>query len=162
YIGTASWGDCPLTQAQVFEFDAGAGTSLNTFNIVPNGCTGAGLSGSITVDANTDTLYFATGNPGSCATTETLAEAVVKLSAWDGTTLYVAGGGTTIGSVSCNGGLRAVNPATGGYLWQDCLTDGPVLGPTSASPGIVAVAEGNALELMNSSNGLVLFKAADT
>jgi outer membrane protein assembly factor BamB len=248
YIGTASWGDCPLTQGQVFRFDAAAGTVLNTFNIVPNGCTGSGLSGSITVDANTNTLYFATGNPGSCGSTETLGEAVVKLnasnlsfvsswqvppaqqtsdgdfvdtptlfsatingtahtlvgvankngiyyaldeanigagpvwqdpiavggdspqsglgsispSAWDGTTLYVAGGGTTIAGVGCKGGLRAVNPANGSYLWQDCLTDGPVLAPVSASPGIVAIAEGNALELINSSNGQVLFKAADT
>jgi len=86
----------------------------------------------------------------------------ISPSAWDGTTLYVAGGGTTIGSVSCSGGLRAVNPVNGSYIWQDCLTDGPVLGPVSASPGIVAVAEGNALELINSSSGQVLFKAADT
>jgi outer membrane protein assembly factor BamB len=247
YIGTASWGDCPLTQGQVFQFDAATGTLLNTFNIVPNGCTGAGLWGSITIDANTNTLYFATGNAGSCSSTETRAEAVVKLnaanlafvsswqvppsqqtsdgdfgstptlfsatingtvhalvgvankngiyyaldeanisagpvwqdriavggdapqggkgsispSAWDGSRLYVAGGNTTIGTTSCNGGLRAVNPADGSYLWQDCLTDGPVLAPVSASPGIVAVAEGDALELMNSANGQVLFRAAD-
>jgi len=248
YIGTASWGDCPLTQAQVFQFDAVAGTLLHTFNIVPNGCTGAGLSGSITVDAASNTLYLATGNPGSCGSSETLAEAIVKLdasnlafvsswqvppsqqvsdgdfvntptafsatingtvhslvgvanknglyytldeanlsagpvwqdriavggdapqggaasispSAWDGTTLYVAAGTTTIGGATCNGGLRAVNPADGSYRWQDCLTDGPVLAPVSGSPGIVAVAEGDALELMNSANGQVLFRAVDT
>ena len=248
YIGTASWGDCPLTQAQVFRFDATSGQLLNTFNIVPTGCTGAGLSGSITVDPSNNTLYFATGNPGSCGTTETNAEAVVAVnasnlsfigswqvpaaqqtsdgdfvdtptvfpatingaphtlvgvankngfyyaldeanisagpvwrdpvamggdspqsgkgsispSAWDGTNLYVAGGNTTINGVSCKGALRAVNPADGSYVWQDCLSDGPVLAPVSASPGIVAVAEGNSLELTNSSNGSVLFKVADS
>ena len=248
YIGTASWGDCPLTQSQVFEYDAASGTLLNSFNIVPNGCTGAGLSGSISVDPANNTLYFATGNPGSCPTTETTGEAVVALdastfaliaswqvpaaqqtpdgdfvntptlftatiggtihslvgvankngiyyaldeanisagpvwqdpiavggdtpqsgngsispSAWDGTTLYAAGGTTTINGVACKGSLRAVNPANGTYLWQDCLSDGPVLSPVSASPGIVAVAEGSALELVNSSNGTVLFKASET
>src|SRR5438132_9475539 len=248
YIGTASWGDCPLTQAQVFEFDAVGGTTINTFNIVPAGCTGAGLSGSITVDPANNTLYFATGNPGSCSSSETNAEAVVALTAsnlslvgswqvpasqqtadgdfvntptvfaaqlggvthslvgvankngiyyalddanisagpvwqdqvavggdspqsgfgsispssWDGNTLYVAGGNTTINSASCKGSVRAVNPATGGYIWQDCLNDGPVLAPVSGAPGVVAVAEGDALELVNSSNGSLLFKAADT
>ncbi|TMB86666.1 MAG: hypothetical protein E6J45_13520 [Chloroflexi bacterium] len=248
YIGTASWGDCPLTQAQLFQFDAASGSLLHTFNIVPPGCTGSGLWGSISVDPGNGRLYFATGNPGSCSTTESNAEAVVAVSAsnlafiaswqvpasqqtpdgdfgstptvfpatingsvhslvgvankngiyyafddanigagpvwqdqiavggdspqsglgsispsaWDGSHLYIAGGNTTINSVSCKGALRATNPANGSYVWQDCLSDGPVLAPVSAVPGVLAVAEGDSLELVSASNGSVLFKAADT
>jgi hypothetical protein len=248
YIGTASWGDCPVVQGQVFEFDAATGNLLHTFDIVPKGCVGGGLWGSITVDPTSNTLYFATGNGGNCSTSEPLAVAVVQLNAstlglmgswqvpstqqgpdgdfgstptpftatingtahslvgvankngiyyaldeanisagpvwqdqiaiggdapetgagsispssFDGTTLYVAGGNTTIGGVSCKGGLRAVNPASGNYIWEDCLTDGHVISPVSSAPGLVVIAEGPALEVINSSTGAVLFKATDS
>jgi outer membrane protein assembly factor BamB len=83
-------------------------------------------------------------------------------SAWDGTNLYVAGGNTTINNQSCQGGLRALNPATGAVIWAKCMPDGPVLGAVSAVPGVVAVTEGNALWLMAASDGHSLFQAVDT
>jgi hypothetical protein len=248
YIATSSWGDCPLVQSQVFSLNASTGAIQNTFNVVPNGCVGASVWGSVSIDTSNATLYFATGNGGSCSQQETNAVAVVKLnasdltfvgswkvpssqqvsdgdfgstptiftatiggtlhrlvgvankngiyyafdeanisqgpvwqdtiavggsgpeggqgsispSAWDGTNLYVAGGNTTIGSQSCQGGLRAVNPATGAFTWQSCMTDGPVLGAVSAVPGVVAVGEGNALVLVAASDGHTLFKKWDT
>jgi outer membrane protein assembly factor BamB len=248
YIATSSWGDCPLVQSQVFKLDASTGAIQNTFNVVPNGCVGASVWGSVTIDTSNGTLYFATGNGGSCSQSETNAEAVVELnasnlsfvgswqvppsqqvsdgdfgdtptiftttiggtlhrlvgvankngiyyaldeanisqgpvwqdtiavggsgpeggqgsispSAWDGTNLYIAGGNTTIGSQNCQGGLRAVNPATGAFTWQSCLTDGPVLGAVSAVPGVVAVGEGNAIVLLAASDGHTLFKKWDT
>jgi hypothetical protein len=85
----------------------------------------------------------------------------ISPSAWDGTNLYVAGGNTTINSQSCQGGLRALNPATGAVRWAQCMTEGPVLGAVSAIPGVVAVDEGTALWLMATADGHSLFKAVD-
>ena len=85
----------------------------------------------------------------------------ISPSAWDGTNLYVAGGNTTINGQSCQGGLRALNPATGAVIWAQCMPDGPVLGAVSAVPGVVAVTEGTALWLMATSDGHSLFKAVD-
>ena len=66
YIGVASFGDCPLVQGQILQLNRVTGALQNQYNIVPNGCTGGGVWGSITVDAAASTLYFATGTPGDC------------------------------------------------------------------------------------------------
>lgn len=245
YISTASWGDCPLTQAQIFRLNAATGTTQNTYNVVPNGCTGAGVWGSVSIDSTNSTLYFVTGNGGSCSQKETNAVAIVQLSAtdlsfkaswqitnpgpdsdfgstptifpatingtthrlagvankngiyyafdtasisngpvwkdtiaiggqgpeggqgsispsaWDGTTLYVAGGNTTINSQNCQGSVRAVNPATGAFIWQTCLTDGPVLGAVSAVSGVIVVGEGNAFVLISATDGHIFLKKFD-
>jgi outer membrane protein assembly factor BamB len=68
YIGVASFGDCPLVQGQILQLNRVTGALQNTYNMVPNGCTGGGLWGSITIDAAAGTLYFATGTPGDCPT----------------------------------------------------------------------------------------------
>src|SRR5579859_3988684 len=41
----------------------------------------------------------------------------ISSAAWDGTTLYVAGGNTTINGTSCRGSLRGLNPVDGSFLW---------------------------------------------
>jgi outer membrane protein assembly factor BamB len=69
----------------------------------------------------------------------------------------VAGGNTTIGGTSCQGSVRALNPATGAFLWKACLKDGPVLGAVTAVPGVVAVGEGPKLVLLAMSSGQPLF-----
>ncbi len=81
YISTSSWGDCPLVQARIFRLNPATGTIENTFNVVPNGCTGASVWGSVSIDTTNSTLYFATGNGGSCSQKETTAVAIVKLNA---------------------------------------------------------------------------------
>lgn len=78
-------------------------------------------------------------------------------SAWDGSTLYVAGGKTTIGGKSCLGSLRALNPADGTFLWKDCLNDGPVLAAVSAVPGVAVVGEGKHLVVVATATGKILF-----
>ena len=248
YISTASWGDCPLTQAQIFRINAATGATQKVFNVVPNGCTGAGVWGSVTIDTSNGTLYFATGNGGSCSQKETNAVAVVELnattlaftsvwqvpasqlgpdsdfgdtptvftatiggtahrlvgvankngvyyaldeanmskgpvwqdtiaiggqgpaggqgsispSAWDGTNLYVAGGNTNINGQFCQGAVRAVNPASGSFIWQTCLNDGPVLGPVSEVPGVIAVSEGPVLAILTASSGNIIKSLHDT
>ncbi len=79
YIGIAHFfGECP-SQGRVVQLDAATGTILHTFDIAPNGCTGAGVWGSVTVDPGNGTLFFGTGDPGTCSQTETYAESVVQL-----------------------------------------------------------------------------------
>jgi outer membrane protein assembly factor BamB len=68
YIGQASFGDCPLTQGQLFQLDASRGAIQKVFNTVPSGCVGGGVWGSPTVDEAAGTIYFATGNPTSSCT----------------------------------------------------------------------------------------------
>jgi hypothetical protein len=102
------------------------------------------------------TAQIAVGGPGPES-----GDGSISPSAWDGTTLYVGGGNTTIGGQSCQGGLRALNPATGAFIWERCMTDGPVMGSVTVVPGVVAVGEGTALWLMATSDGHDLFKTWD-
>jgi hypothetical protein len=69
YIGVSSFGDCPLVQGQIVQLNRVTGALQHIFDIVPNGCTGGGVWGSISVDAAAGTLYFATGTPGDCPST---------------------------------------------------------------------------------------------
>ncbi len=85
----------------------------------------------------------------------------ISPSAWDGTTLYVAGGNTTINGTRCKGSLRALNPLTGASLWQDCLHNGPVLGAVTVTDGVVMVAQGTEINLFNAANGKSLFTYTD-
>ena len=82
YIGVASFGDCPLVQGQIIQLNRVTGALQNTYDVVPNGCTGGGVWGSLTVDAAAGTLYFATGTPGDCPGTLG-GPAVVELRASD-------------------------------------------------------------------------------
>lgn len=42
--------------------------------------------------------------------------------AWDGSHLYVGSTSTTIAGTFCYGSLRALDPATGAFLWERCLS----------------------------------------
>ncbi len=76
---------------------------------------------------------------------------------WDGSTLYVAGGTTSIGGKSCAGGVRALNPATGASKWEFCATTGHVLGALAAAPGVIAVPAGPDVLVLNAATGKQLF-----
>ncbi len=250
YIGLASLGDCPLVQGKLFKLNATTGAIQNTFNVVPDGCRGGGVWGSPTIDAGDGSVYFATGNPGSCSSKEPYTISLVKVKAsnlsyidswqvplnqqvsdgdfgatptlfsaviggvtrslvgvvnkngiyytldrtaishgyvwsakiatigggcgpscgdgsissstWDGSTLYLAGGQTIIGGASCKGSLRAVNPATGKFMWEHCMKQGPVVGAVTMVPGVAVVGEGNTFVVVAASDGHTLFTFADT
>ena len=83
----------------------------------------------------------------------------ISSSAWDGSMLYDAGRNTTIARKSCKGSLRALNPATGTYVWQDCLNDGNILAPVSAVPGVVLAGEGTHLLATTAADGHILLIA---
>ena len=87
-------------------------------------------------------------------------EGSIAPSAWDGTSLYVGGGRTTINGVSCQGSLQALDPSNGATRWQVCL-NGAVLGAITAVPGVVAVGTysfggGQFLSLVDATNGSIL------
>lgn len=82
-------------------------------------------------------------------------------SAWDGKSLYVATGGTTINGKSCKGSLQALNPTSGASIWQDCLSQNP-MDPVIAVPGLAELGYGPFFILVNSSTGKTLFTFHDT
>lgn len=86
----------------------------------------------------------------------------ISPSAWDGATLYIAGGNTTIGGAAYTGSVRAVNPATGAYLWEQGFTTGPVLGAVDTSPGLVIVGAKTTIEVLDAASGAPLYQFADT
>jgi outer membrane protein assembly factor BamB len=85
----------------------------------------------------------------------------ISSSADDGTTLYVAGGNTTIQGVACGGSLQALDANSGTILWQLCLKK-PVLAPVMAAPGLVIVGFGHFLNVVNAATGTVLFNFRDS
>jgi hypothetical protein len=76
---------------------------------------------------------------------------------WDGTTLYVAGGNTTINGTQCAGGVRALNPADGTSKWEFCTTTGHVLGALAAAPGVIVVPAGASILVLSMATGQQLF-----
>ena len=78
-------------------------------------------------------------------------------SAWNGSTLFVGGGITTINGAKCMGSLRALDPATGAIIWQDCLP-GPVLGAPVLTSSMVEVGSGSSVLVVSSQTGAVLFR----
>jgi len=250
YIGLASMGDCPNVQGKLVKLNAMTGAIQKVFNVVPNGCAGGGVWGSPTIDPSDNSVYFATGNPDTCSTSEPYTNSIVKLSAsdlsysaswqvpvadqindsdfgatptlfkaviggvtrplvgvvnkngvyyafdraavsngplwsariatmgggcgpdcgdgsisssaWDGKTLYVAGGQTTIGGSSCKGSVRALYPSTGNFKWEHCVNDGPVLAAVSLVPGVAVIGEGNTFVAVATSDGHTLFTYTDT
>jgi polyvinyl alcohol dehydrogenase (cytochrome) len=245
YIGVSSHGDCPLVQGQLVELNAATGVIEHTFNVVPNGCTGGSVWTAPTIDITTNVLYFSTGNPGSCPSSETLTPALVAVhtadlslvaswqvplkeqstdgdfgstptlfqatiggivhhlvgllnkngiyytferanlgvgpiwkvklasrttsdvtnniasSGWNGTTLFAAAAHTTINGKNCAGSLRALNPANGSFLWQDCL-QADVLGAVTLVPGLALVGDGLSLTVVQAKSGKPLFSFQDS
>jgi outer membrane protein assembly factor BamB len=85
----------------------------------------------------------------------------ISPAAWNGYRLYIAGGYTMINGKFCRGSLRAVDPATGNYIWQDCLSAGHVLAAVSGVPGVVFVTAGTSVLAISSATGAILKTLVD-
>ncbi len=86
----------------------------------------------------------------------------ISPSAWDGTSLYVGGGSTTIAGTSCAGSVRKLNPDNGSFIWEHCMQAGPVLGSvTATSSGVVAASQGSTVIVMNASTGTTVARLTD-
>src|SRR5579875_759622 len=83
YIGLSSFGDCPLMQGGLAKLDLASGTITALFHTVPDGCTGASIWGTPTVDVGRNIVYAATGNiDDPCNTGDpTYGDAVIALDA---------------------------------------------------------------------------------
>ena len=85
FVGIASPSNCPVTeQGVVAKLNATTGAVQATFNVVPNGCIGGGIWGSLAVDTKAGTIYVPTGSPdfaNNCTTKEPLAPDLVELKA---------------------------------------------------------------------------------
>ena len=86
----------------------------------------------------------------------------ISPSAWDGQHLFVGGEKGNINGVVCLGTIRELNPATGGNVWKDCLTTGPVLGAVTGVPGVAFVGAGNTAYAVNMSTGATLWTFKDS
>jgi polyvinyl alcohol dehydrogenase (cytochrome) len=82
---------------------------------------------------------------------------MIASTAFTGNELYVAGSTTVIDGTHCEGSIREMNPSTGAFGWQDCLSGGANFAAVIATPGMVWDSIGSILYGIDSSNGKVLF-----
>jgi outer membrane protein assembly factor BamB len=80
YIGVSSEADCPLIQGRIVRVSLATGQVMNSFAVVPPGCLGGSVWGSVTVGPSGNAIFAATGNAGSCSTAEPYTVAILKLS----------------------------------------------------------------------------------
>jgi outer membrane protein assembly factor BamB len=85
----------------------------------------------------------------------------IASSVWDGQRLFIAGGSTHLDGKKCDATVRAVDPATGAFLWQDCLRGGLPDAALSGVPGIVFESAGSILYALRATDGKVLFTFQD-
>jgi polyvinyl alcohol dehydrogenase (cytochrome) len=84
----------------------------------------------------------------------------ISPSSWDGSTLYIAGGKTTINGTTYNGSLSAYDPNNfAAPLWQHGFPGGPIFGAVSTDPGLAVVGAGTTFAVVASSSGTPLFSA---
>ncbi|MEO6795565.1 MAG: PQQ-binding-like beta-propeller repeat protein [Candidatus Dormibacter sp.] len=84
----------------------------------------------------------------------------VAPSAFDGHTLFIAGGGTEVDGQSAPGSLAAYDPNDFSRpLWK-VATAGPVLGAVTTTGGVVVIGNGVFTTLLASDDGHVLFQAS--
>jgi outer membrane protein assembly factor BamB len=83
--------------------------------------------------------------------------------AWDGSALYVGSTSTTIGGKFCYGSVRALDPATGTFLWQQCLSSAfRVMAPVITVPGLVVASAGPAFFVLDARQGTIVYRYQDT
>ncbi len=83
--------------------------------------------------------------------------------AWDGSRLYVGSTSTTIGGKFCYGSMRALDPATGAFLWQHCLSSAyRVMAPPILVPGLVVASAGPSFFVLDAAQGTTVFAYQDT
>lgn len=84
----------------------------------------------------------------------------VAPSAFDGHTLYIAGGGSAINGQVVPGSLSAYDPNDFSRpLWQ-LGTAGPVLGAVTTASSVVAIGNGPFTTLVSAADGAILFKGS--
>jgi outer membrane protein assembly factor BamB/regulation of enolase protein 1 (concanavalin A-like superfamily) len=80
----------------------------------------------------------------------------VSSGAFGGGRIYLSGAGGVINGQGFPGTVRALNPATGAYLWQHG-TSGSVIGALAYANGLVFVGAGSVLEVLDAATGNVIY-----
>lgn len=141
--------------AQVIDSDFGSTPSLFTASI-------GGVKRRLVGLINKNGIYYAfernrmDAGPLWQTPRLSIAKDAIGASAWDGTRLYVATHITTVNGRACYGNfgaLRALDPASGKIVWEDCLFGGPGFAPVTAVPGVVFAALGSHLYAIAPANG---------
>jgi polyvinyl alcohol dehydrogenase (cytochrome) len=83
YVGVSAYGDCSESQGRLVQLDATSGAIRRTLEIVPKGCEGGGIWGSLALDEATGVLFVPTGDEGDCAPGEPNAPALLTVRASD-------------------------------------------------------------------------------
>jgi outer membrane protein assembly factor BamB len=90
---------------------------------------------------------------GECPT---CGDGTVSSGAFGGGRAYVAGNRGVIGKTEYSGTVRALNPATGAYLWQHG-SPGHVIGALAYDNGMVFAGGGSVLEVLDAKTGSRLY-----
>ena len=83
-------------------------------------------------------------------------EGSVSSGAFGNGTLYIAGGHTVINGVGYPGSVRAIDPATGKYLWEHGVPD-PIVPALVHTNGLIIDGEGPTLEVLDAKTGTRLY-----
>src|SRR5262249_30994438 len=89
------------------------------------------------------------GNPQSGSTS-------VSSAAFGEGRLYQAGGNTTINGTNYRGSVRAIDPTTGGILWEHGAP-GAVIAALAYANGLVIEGAGSTLEVLDATSGAPLY-----
>jgi hypothetical protein len=81
-------------------------------------------------------------------------------SAWDGSHLYTGDAGTTINAQKCQGSLRALDPATGNFLWEYCAS-GHVVGALTVTPSLLMAGADMDFVVVDTASGKLLYRFHD-
>jgi len=142
-IGDSDWGTTPIV------FDDATGTHL-----VAAANKNGYLYAYDRADVTAGPLWQQKlGNGGSCPQ---CGDGMASSGAFANGRLYYASGSTTINNSAYPGSVRALNPATGAYLWEHGSP--AVIVPAIADAnGLIVDGAGSTLEVLNASTGAALY-----
>jgi len=142
-IGDSDWGTTPIV------FDDATGTHL-----VAAANKNGYLYAYDRADVTAGPLWQQKlGNGGSCPQ---CGDGMASSGAFANGRLYYASGPTTINGSAYPGSVRALNPATGAYLWEHGSP--AVIVPAIADAnGLIVDGAGSTLEVLNASTGVALY-----
>jgi polyvinyl alcohol dehydrogenase (cytochrome) len=82
----------------------------------------------------------------------------LSTAAFDGSSLYAAGGRIMVGAAEVRGTVSALDPATGTARWTFTDLHGPVLAPVSVANGVVFAAAGTQAVALDAATGALLWR----
>jgi polyvinyl alcohol dehydrogenase (cytochrome) len=154
----SSW-NVPSSAQSAGDADFGSTPTLFTATI-------AGVPRSLVGALNKDGIFYAWDRTNLAAGPvwqSTIANASgsplsIVSAVWDGSQLYVGGGHVTINGTACSGSIDALDPATGAFVWRNCVV-GQMTAALTMVPGVIVegIATGGKVNFVNTANGALLF-----